>query len=179
MGGGARGAGGLDTTLIALVPQQVGLTTRDQPVLFWYQSKPANAKLELTLIQPGTPKPLMVVVSPSARPGIHRIRLANHSVKLAVNVDYQWAVSLIPDPSSRSLDVVAKGTVKRVEPSKELARLLTASSPAELPAIYAQAGIWYDALEAISDEIDAHPDDKALRSQRAELLKQVGLPAIE
>lgn len=42
-------------------------------------------------------------------------------------------------------------------------------------AIYADAGLWYDALGAISDAIGAHPDDASLREQRASLLKQVGL----
>ncbi len=37
-------------------------------------------------------------------------------------------------------------------------------------------GIWYDALEAISNAIDAHPEDASLREERASLLNQVGLP---
>jgi hypothetical protein len=157
----------------------VALTTREQPALFWFQSKQANAKLELTLIEPGKPQPLLALGSPSAKPGIHRILLSNHGVKLAPNVKYKWTVSLVPNPTSRSLDVVASGMVKRVEPSKELTHQLAAASPSDRPSIYAQAGIWYDALEAISDEIDAHPADKSLQKERADLMKQVGLPAME
>jgi len=40
---------------------------------------------------------------------------------------------------------------------------------------YAQAGIWYDAFESVSNAIEAHPDDPSLRAQRASLLQQVGL----
>ena len=179
MGGGARGAGGTDASLLTLVPEHVALTTREQPSLFWFQSKPATAKLELTLIEPGKPKPLLALGSPADKPGIHRIRLSNHGVKLALDVPYKWTVSLVPDPANRSLDVVASGMVKRIEPTKELAQELAAASVADRPAIYAQAGIWYDALEAISDEIDQKPGDPSLQEERADLLKQVGLPAME
>jgi hypothetical protein len=175
VGGGARGAGGLDASLVALVPEQVALTTSEQPSLFWFQSKAAKARLELTLIEPGNPKPLLVLGSPTAAPGIHRIRMASYGVKLAVDVRYKWTVSLVPDPANRSLDVVATGMVKRIQPTKELTQKLAASSPASRPAIYAQAGIWYDALGAISDEIDKNPKDKPLIVERLDLLKQVGL----
>jgi hypothetical protein len=38
--------------------------------------------------------------------------------------------------------------------------------------------MWYDAVAAISEMIDAAPQDQALRKQRAALLSQVGLSAI-
>ena len=53
--------------------------------------------------------------------------------------------------------------VKRIEPTKELTQQLAAAKPASLPAIYAQAGVWYDALDAISDEIDTNPEDEVLQ----------------
>jgi hypothetical protein len=179
VGGGARGAAGTDAALVALVPEQVALTTNEQPSLFWFQSKPAAAKLELTLIEPGNPKPLLALGSSSDKAGVHRIKLVNHGVKLGLNVPYKWTVSLIPDPANRSLDIVASGMVKRVEPSPELAQKLAAASEADRPAIYAQAGIWYDALEAISDEIDKNSGDASLWQERTDLLKQVGLPPVD
>ncbi len=42
----------------------------------------------------------------------------------------------------------------------------------DLPAIYAEEGIWYVALSAISRLIDKNPQNKALRMQRAGLLEQ-------
>ena len=44
-----------------------------------------------------------------------------------------------------------------------------------MPIVYAEAGIWHDALAGLSDLIDAQPDNKALRETRADLLRQVGL----
>src|SRR5712691_3444074 len=84
--GGARGET-VDAVLIALVPNHVGLTTQAQPSLFWFQSKPAKAKFELTVVEPKKPKPLLSLTSPDAdKPGIHRIKLTRYKVELQPDV---------------------------------------------------------------------------------------------
>ena len=173
--GGARG-GSTDASLLALVPEHAALTTRAQPSLFWFQSKPAKASLEVTLVEPKKAKPLLALKSEIAKKGgIQRVKLAEHKIELQPNVTYEWAVAIVPDAANRSQDVIAKGTIKRVDPPADLARNIESMEPAERAAAYAQSGIWYDALEAISNAVDAHPDDASLRAQRASLLKQVGL----
>ena len=114
--GGARGENGLDTVLLPLVPEQLALTTQAQPSLFWFQSKPAKAKFELTVVEPKNPKPLVSLTSPDAdKPGIHRIKLSRYKVELKPDVLYEWSVAIVPDAENRSQDVVAKGTIKRVK----------------------------------------------------------------
>ena len=174
--GGARG-GGADTSLLALVPEHAALTTHAQPSLFWFQSKPAKAKLELALVEPKKAKPVLALTSGSGNQvGIHRIKLANHKIELQPDVLYEWTVAIVPDAANRSKDVIAKGVIKRVSSPSGLAEKVENANDTEKAAIYAEAGIWYDALEAISNAVDAHPDDASLREQRAALLKQVGLP---
>src|SRR5690348_7635165 len=41
--GGSRGIGDAAMTLDVLAPNEVGVTTLEQPSLFWFQSKPADA----------------------------------------------------------------------------------------------------------------------------------------
>jgi hypothetical protein len=176
--GGSRGSGDATITLDVLAPDETGLTTQEQPSLFWYQSKPAAAKFELTLLEENKLKPLLQVkFERSSKAGIQRIKLSEHGVKLVPNVEYQWVVALVTDPDNRSGDLVASGAIKRIEPSAELRARIAGASPAALPGVYAEAGIWHDALETLSDLIDARPDDKALRQTRADLLAQVGLKA--
>jgi hypothetical protein len=105
------------------------------------------------------------------------MRLAEHGVKLSPGVEYQWVVALITDPENRSRDLVASGMIKRVDPSADLKKSIAAASPASLPAVYAEAGIWYDALSSLSDRIEADPSNKALQESRADLLRQGGLKA--
>ena len=56
-----------------------------------------------------------------------------------------------------------------------LAGKLSSASDADKAALYAENGIWYDALQSISDQIDKSPKDTSLRQERADLLKQVGM----
>lgn len=176
--GGSRGSGDTLLTLDVLAPDDIGVTTREQPSLFWFQSKPAQAKFELTLLQENKVDPLVqVTVEHSTKAGIQRLKLADHGVKLALGVDYQWVVALVSDPDNRSTDLVASGVIKRVEPSADLKQRIAQAAPTVLPSVYAEAGIWYDALSVLSDQIEAHPEDKSLREARADLLRQVGLKA--
>jgi hypothetical protein len=174
--GGARG-GGSDASLLALVPDHAALTTHAQPSLFWFQSKPAKVKLELTLIEPGKAKPLLALKAEQAsKSGIRRIKLESYKVELQPEVPYEWVVAIVPDAANRSMDVIAKGTIKRIAPPASLTKDVETLDPLDRAAAYAEAGIWYDALESISNAVDAHPDDASIRAQRAALLKQVGLP---
>lgn len=173
--GGARGDAGVDAVLLPLVPDHLALTTQAQPSLFWFQSKPAKAKFELTVVEPKNPKPLLSLNSPDAdKPGIHRIKLARYKVELQPDVAYEWSVAIIPDADNRSKDVIAKGVIKRINPPANLASIEKADDVTRASA-FAQAGIWYDALDAISNAIEANPKDASLKEQRASLLKQVGL----
>jgi hypothetical protein len=174
--GGARGET-VDAVLIALVPNHVAVTTQAQPSLFWFQSKPAKAKFELTVVEPKKPKPLLSLAALQAdKPGIHRVKLAKYKVELQPDVAYEWSVAIVPDAENRSKDVIAKGVLKRISPPGDLATRVEKADDLERAALYADAGVWYDALDAISNAIDAHPDDGSLRAQRASLLRQVGLP---
>ena len=176
--GGSRGSGDTAITLDVLAPDDIGVTTREQPSLFWFQSKPADAKFELTLLQENKVNPLVqVTVERSTKAGIQRMKLSDHGVKLVPGVEYQWVVALVSDPDNRSSDLVASGVIKRVEPTAELKEKIATATPASLPNVYAEAGIWYDALSVLTDQIEANPENKTLRQTRADLLRQVGLKA--
>jgi hypothetical protein len=174
--GGSRGNGAAAITLDVLAPDDVGWTTQEQPSLFWYQSKPADARFELTLLEDNKVKPLVqVTIERSTKAGIQRLKLSDYAVKLAPEVEYQWVVALVSDPDNRSSDLVASGMIKRVEIPGDLKTKLETAVPSSLPGLYAEAGIWYDALATLSDQIEAHPEDSALKASRADLLRQVGL----
>jgi len=57
----------------------------------------------------------------------------------------------------------------------ELQSKLAATSAADAPFVLAEAGLWYDAFDALSQQIDASPGNETLVAQRASLLDQVGL----
>ncbi len=178
LGGATRGAGTDDLPRIeALVPEEAGWTLEEQPVLYWYLSKPAaDLRTDLVVMRLDPMETLLeTTLPPSKSAGIQRIRLADHGVKLEPDVSYQWLVKLVPDASDRSYDRIVGGGLKRVTPSQELQRKLGEPSTSR-PHALAEAGIWYDAIDSLSQQIDAAPGNRTLWNQRAALLEQVGLP---
>ncbi len=176
--GGSRGTGDTAITLDVLAPDEIGVTTQEQPSLFWFQSKPADAKFELTLIQENKIKPIVQVqVDRSTKAGIQRLKLSEHGAKLTPGVEYQWVVALVTDPNNRSNDLVASGVIKRIEPAADLKEKVSKAAPKSLAGVYAEAGVWYDALAVLSDQIEAQPGNNSLRETRSDLLRQVGLKA--
>ncbi|HKA40696.1 MAG TPA: DUF928 domain-containing protein [Burkholderiales bacterium] len=181
VGGGTRGlgAGRAVFVLSVLAPDHTGLTVSEQPTLYWFISSKAPSPVELTVVDPRATKPLMEVrLSSPVEAGVHRIRLADHNVRLEPGVAYRWYVAVVPDANRRARDFLTGGAIERIEPSAELRARLAKAGKAEAPALYAEAGLWYDAIAALSALIESAPGDAALRRQRAAMLAQVGLPEI-
>ncbi len=176
VGGGTRGPGREVFVLTVLAPDHTGLTVNEQPSLYWFISKLTSFPVELTVMDPRATQPVLETrISSPVQPGVHRIRLADHGVHLSPGVPYRWFVAVVPDPDRRSKDILAGGAIERVEIPEGMSSKLAQARKAELPFLYADAGLWYDALTAISEAIEAAPNDTVLRKQRASLITQVGL----
>lgn len=80
--------------------------------------------------------------------GILKIDLAEmeNLPPLEAETSYRWSFVLTCDPGDRSADLYVGSWFQWIEPSAELANTLTTANPSQLASIYAQAGIWYDAL---------------------------------
>jgi hypothetical protein len=179
LGGGTRGVGQHVTMLSVLAPDHTGLTTQEQPILYWYLSTSTSQPIYFTLIDTESMKTILDVRLPSpARPGVQAIRLTDHNIHLSPGIQYQWFIGLMVDGEHRSKDVIAGGVIERAAAPKELSSKLAGAGRTARAAVYAEAGFWYDAVEAISEEINAVPSDAGLRKQRASLLEQVGLKEI-
>jgi hypothetical protein len=179
VGGRTRGPARDVFVLTALAPNHTGLTAVDQPSLYWFISRVTKYSVEVTVVDPQRGDLLLEARVPSpSRPGVQRIRLTDFGVRLKPDVAYRWFVAVVPDPARRSKDILAGGTIQRVDPSEEMKKKLAQAGKADLPFLYAEAGLWYDALSALSEQIEAAPQNPALRKQRATMLAQVGLPEI-
>lgn len=179
VGGGTRGTGREVFILSVLAPDHTGLTVSEQPALYWFISSLCSSPIELTIVDPRATQPVLETrISHPVLPGVHRIRLADYGVRLAPGVAYRWYVAVVPDSDRRAKDILAGGAIERVEVPEGLREKLAQASKAELPFLYADAGLWYDALAAISALIETAPHDPVLQKERAALMAQVGLPEI-
>ena len=179
VGGGTRGFDSDMPVVAALVPDHTGLTTMGQPILYWYLSQPTKHNIEFTLNDDHSIDPIIEVKLKNANTkGIHSIRLSDYNITLLQGIEYQWFVTVVRDPEQRSKDIIATGTIRRVEFSRGLNEELTRAGKKEVPSVYAEQGIWYDTLSSLSELINANPDDKGLVEKRTSLLQQIGLSEV-
>ena len=179
VGGGTRGIGEELIALFALAPNHVALTVQEQPTLYWYLSKPAKYPIELTIIiEKDTPPRLEKRIPLPSQSGIYPLRLSDFDIRLATGTQYRWFLALVPDSNRRSRDIVAGAIIERVKTPETLRSRLLKASREEIPYVYAEAGMWYDALMAISNLIADEPNNPIFQKQRAALLEQVGLSQV-
>ncbi|MGE3153219.1 MAG: DUF928 domain-containing protein [Nitrospiraceae bacterium] len=165
-------------TVLSLVPNHVGLTIADQPVVYWFLSRPTEARTLFVLLDAHSLQVVRsITLPPLERAGIQSVRFKDYGVTLQRDVPYRWFVSVLIDPASPSRDLVTGGAIERIAPEFSSAGAPPAPS---LDAVhfYADQGLWYDAMAAISDLIAADPSNDTLRLQRAALLQQVGLQEV-
>lgn len=181
IGGGTRSFDKPGPVVSVLAPDHVGLTTHDQPALYWFVSETVMTpiEVEVTLMEADGVKPIMKAkLPPPIGPGIQRVNLADHGVHLAPGGQYEWSVALVLDPKRRSRDIVVSGSIERV--TTEQAGDIPADKTPDRDTVarYAKAGLWYDTVMSVSDLIAASPTDQSLRQQRAELLDTAGLKEV-
>lgn len=179
IGGGSRGVDGGDWTVRVLAPKHTGLTNKSAPNLYWYTSKAvAGRQFEVTIIKQGAIDPVLeTTLQRPVASGIQRLDLSRWGVELEPGAEYEWFVSVVRDPAQRSNDIVAGGAIRRVAPDPTVRARLSGSDARAVPYIYAEQGIWYDAIDVLSRFIEVDPADDNLRDQRAALLRQQGLEA--
>ena len=158
----------ITVAITALAPQDhAGLTVHAQPVLYWYLSAPTRCRIDVTLSAENAVKPLLdTSLTAPLPPGIQPIRLADHGIRLKPDVTYTWSVSLVPDPVHRSKDIIASGAIRHVltQPGIQAAdRRVDAATTASQ---YAQARLWYDAIDVLSELIATRPQTSLFRQQR-------------
>ena len=168
--------GALMPDLYVLLPEKVARTATDQPVLYWYLSRPIDRPIKISIHTPGDPKPsLKMSLDGDKLAGIQRLDLSRLSVRLQEGIRYDWVITIVVDPDTPSENIFAKSILWRVRPTQELIqRMRSAGNAWQRAAIAAHEGFWIDALSELTDLINHHPDDLDLRRTRADLLRQVG-----
>ncbi len=180
VGGGVRGTEGLDAPVLqVLAPLQSGQTTMEKPVLYWHLDKPTKHALEITVMAEGEVAPLVRELQPGpVAAGLHAFRLAGHDKTLAVGKEYEWFVAVILDPAQRSKDIIASGGLLRIAMPPGLQGQLATAKSGESGLIYAGAGLWYDAIDALVEGQDKAADKTTLGPQFSAILRQEEIPGI-
>lgn len=174
--GGASRSVAAAPRLSVLSPTTMGMTSDPQPVLYW--SVPRDIETPVTIVILGfldranDRPPLLELELPQVRAGTHRLALEDHQVALQPRTKYDWTIRFdwIPpeDGNSHGDDqphpvqphpVMSRATLFYQPAEPDLATQVSQVDPEALPAIYAQAGYWYDSLAALQALLEQHPED--------------------
>ena len=86
-------------------------------------------------------------VNLQSQPGIMSLSLPADQPGLTVGQRYRWQVVILCNPNRPSEALVAEADIEVVEPSPALAKELAATNNLiEKANLYAESGLWYDAL---------------------------------
>ncbi|MBR8833333.1 MAG: DUF928 domain-containing protein [Stigonema ocellatum SAG 48.90 = DSM 106950] len=160
----------------------LSLTTAEHPT-FWfyvpYAPKNINSVKFVLLDEKNnslTTEPIPITLSNT--PGVIRVSVPATEKPLEIGQYYHWYFLMDCSPQSRSEDIAVEGLVQRIVPKQELTRRLVTATPRQRVALYAQAGIWQDAVTTLGELRIRQRQDAALASDWKDLLDSVGLENI-
>lgn len=118
-----------------------------------------------------------------AKPGIIGVRLPSTKPPLNLNQNYHWFLKTEMAVScDRQNPIVFKdsveGWVQRVSPAATTRSQLETATPQQRINLYAQQGLWYDAIAALAEQRLQQPEDAALKANWNGLLQSANLSDI-
>ncbi|MBH8571886.1 DUF928 domain-containing protein [Nostocaceae cyanobacterium CENA369] len=187
-GGARRGTCSLaNSTLTALAPftedvsQQVtnvwGLTTQANPTLWFYVPYANNSAYKTKFVlqdQQNNPIYQKAIALPE-RPGVIGISLPTNAPQLAVDKQYRWFLNISCNQKQPSPPIYVEGVIKRVNLKQAITKQFKTATLLEQSTIYAQNGIWHDALTTLAQLRQKNPQDKALEVEWKNLLASIRL----
>jgi hypothetical protein len=178
--GGSRGDCSqidLDTGLTALVPTaNWGKTVAEHPTLWFYVPySPQQAPVGVFVIQDEDYSDIYRArfTLPSSAPGLVSISLPKEASPLVVGESYRWQLNLYCSADATSAPVYVSGWLEPVSSSAgNSLESLTVTNQHEM---YANQGIWFDAIHHLAQLRQADPSDPSLFQDWQILLQAQGV----
>ena len=181
--GGASRTESKAPSVILLAPKGIaGLTTRAQPVIYWYLSADTDAGVEIGINDPTKlENPVLeTTLKGPTKSGLHKLdlsKLAQNGKPIAFEpgVKYELVVTALASDQSGSENPSSTCVILRLDPKDVPPEARGDREPAKRAAHFAKEGIWFDYLDALNAAIDANPKDESLTKKRAKALAAQGL----
>jgi hypothetical protein len=167
--------------LTALVPtNKIGRTVFDYPTFFFYLPPTEAESAEFILKDQSGKQIYKQDLTISNLSGVIGVSIPpNKNVPpLEVGKNYTWNFTMICDSLDRSADQSESGTVRRVELSADIRSQLDQADPRQKTVIYAENGIWQDALSTLAAARRDQPNDTTFKADWESLLDSVKLGEI-
>jgi hypothetical protein len=182
IGGASRGSACLKEkkALKGLIPEnKLGLTFAEHPTFYWSVPPTTVKTAQLTLFTDQDKKVhYETTLTIPNKAGIISFTIPANAPPLKVGKTYHWYLSLICDELDFSNNPRVEGWVERTQPESPLLEKLAKADLQKLPTLYAEAGIWYEALDSLVQLRRSQPNDLKTRIDWRQFLNSVGLSAI-
>ncbi|MEH2083444.1 MAG: DUF928 domain-containing protein [Nostoc sp.] len=188
-GGAKRGEPACPTPkidLTALVPFTLeansvinvwGQTTVEYPSWFFYvpYTKDSPYTVEFVLQDADANEVYKKAIALPDKPGVIRVSLPSTAPTLAVGQQYRWFFTINCDKQQNAPPTFVEGVIKRVNLTQATVKELETAEPLKRYTIYAQKGIWYEALTTLAELRQKNPQNPALKAEWRNLLGSIRL----
>ena len=150
-------------------------TTNERPTLWFYSPYKLDRTTEVLLVLHDDENSYTQVLQPTTSPGLISVTLSENIPPMEVGDNYHWFLQI--SCNEEEADFV-EGSVYRIAPEPPLAAQLPTSTPQEQGRLYAENGIWQDALTIFAQLRQTEPENEAIAADWRSLLESVGLEDI-
>ncbi|MEH1965025.1 DUF928 domain-containing protein [Nostoc sp.] len=152
-------------------------TTVERPSWFFYvpYTKDLPYTVEFVLQDRDSNEIYKNAIALPDKPGVIRVSLPTTAPALAVNKQYRWFFTINCDKQKNSPPTFVEGVIQRVELNPATVQELQTTEPLKRYALYAQKGIWYEALTTLAELRQKNPQDAALQTEWRNLLGSIRL----
>ena len=176
--GGSRGCkDSVNASLTLLVPpSHLPTTSSSHPTFFLHLENIPTRPLLFTVVEPGIVEPVFEQKLTLKQSGLVPIKLPESSRGLEAGKEYYWTVSIPCNQKRPSQNAYARAAIKRISlPARIAEKLISNPDNLEKARIYAQSGIWYDALATSYQAYSQAPPQSPINAYFWQLLAQIGL----
>ncbi|MEH2124018.1 DUF928 domain-containing protein [Nostoc sp.] len=155
-----------------------GLTTLERPT-FWfyipYTKDLSNSSAEFSLQDSAENDVYRNAIALPSKPSVIGISLPS-TASLEVDKTYRWYLKVRCNQETASIPVYVEGDIKRINlDERVMQQLAAANQPRQKIIIYAEKGIWFDALNMLIQIRISNPNDASLKKDWQSLLQSINL----
>ncbi|MEH1963802.1 MAG: DUF928 domain-containing protein [Nostoc sp.] len=155
-----------------------GLTTSERPT-FWfyipYTKDLSNSRAEFSLQDSAENDIYRNAIALPSKPSVIGISLPS-TASLKVDQTYRWYLKVHCKQEAASIPVYVEGDIKRINlDSRVMQQLEAATNPRQKIIIYAEKGIWFDALNMLALIRITHSNNAFIQEDWQTLLHSINL----
>ncbi|MDZ8082920.1 MAG: DUF928 domain-containing protein [Nostoc sp. DcaGUA01] len=152
-------------------------TTLERPSWFFYvpYTKDVANVVEFVLQDGDSNQVYKEAIAIPDKPGVIRVSLPSTAPALALNKEYRWFFSINCDKGKNAPWTYVEGVIERVGLNQSTLKELENADPLKRYTIYAQKGLWYEAIAILAQLRQKNSKDAALQAQWQNLLASIRL----